>query len=73
VETELVGEAGIEPTTPGLEDVLFRYGFDLPHIPVNTLCSVFTRSSERRQPMGTTPVYSSVSFRVGTKVGTAEG
>jgi len=65
----MVGDAGIEPTTPGLEDGRFRHGFDLSHMALIAFCSVFMRSSQHHQPLGTTPFYFSDSFRVGTAGG----
>jgi FtsX-like permease family len=41
-------------TTTGLEGGLFRQGFDLSHIAAITLRSVFMRTHEHHQPLGST-------------------
>jgi hypothetical protein len=37
VDDQLVGEAGLEPTTPGLEDVPSRYCYVFPCVPLFAL------------------------------------
>jgi len=66
----MVGEAGIEPTTPGLEDAALRFSACYRLLPSSDLLPMKMRAAAAYEPEALTLEYCHFSCRGGTKVGT---